>query len=82
MVNYKKVNKKNKLHSGSLPLMESTVENGCRYKTNMDKRSGFWQIDLTESAQDLTAFIALDGRVYKRRVMPFGIATPWCCSSS
>ena len=63
------------LHSGSLPLMENTVETaaGCRYKTKMDKRSGFWQIDLTESAGDLTAFIAPDGRVYKWRVMPFGI---------
>ena len=40
----------------------------------MDKRSGFSQIDLTERAQDLTAFIALNGQVYKWRVMPFGIA--------
>ena len=76
VVDYKKVNQKIKLHSGSLPLMENTVETaaGCRYKTKMDKRSGFWQIDLTERAQDLTAFIAPDGRVYKWRVMPFGIA--------
>ena len=65
VVDYKKVNQKIKLHSGSLPLMENTVETaaGCRYKTKMDKRSGFWQIDLTERAQDLTAFIAPDGRV-------------------
>ena len=71
VVNYKKVNQKKKLHSGSLPLMENTVETaaGCRYETEMDKRSGFWQIDLTEPAQDLTAFIAPDGRVYKWRVM-------------
>ena len=76
VVDYKKVNQKIKLHSGSLPLMENTVETaaGCRYKTKMDKRSGFWQIDLTERAQDLTAFIAPDGRVHKWRVMPFGIA--------
>ena len=76
VVDYKKVNQKIKLHSGSLPLMENTVETaaGCRYKTKMDKRSSFWQIDLTERAQDLTAFIAPDGRVYKWRVMPFGIA--------
>ena len=76
VVDYKKVNQKIKLHSGSLPLMKNTVETaaGCRYKTKMDKRSGFWQIDLTECAQDLTAFIAPDGRVYKWRVMPFGIA--------
>ena len=76
VVDYKKVNQKKKLHSGSLPLMENTVETaaGCRYKTKMDKRSGLWQIDLTERAQDLTAFIASDGRVYKWRPMPFGIA--------
>ena len=76
VVHYKKVNQKIKLHSSSLPLMENTVETaaGCRYKTKMDKRSGFWQIDLTERAQDLTAFIAPDERVYKWRVMPFGIA--------
>ena len=76
VVDYKKVNRKIKLHSGSLPLMGNTVETaaGCRYKTKIDKPSGFWQIDLTERAQDTTAFIAPDGRVYKWRVMPFGIA--------
>ena len=53
------------MHSGSLPLMENPVETapGCRYKTKMDKRSGFWQIDLTERVQDLMAFIAPNGRV-------------------
>ena len=76
MVDYKKFNKKIKLHSGSLPLMENTVETaaGCRYENRMDKRSGFWQIDLTKRAQELRAFIAPDGRVYTLRVMPFGIA--------
>ena len=76
VVDNKKVNQKIKLHSGSLPLMENTVETaaGCRYKTKMDKRSGFWQIDLTKRAEDLTAPIAPDGRVYKWRVMPFRIA--------
>ena len=24
----------------------------CRYKTKMDKRSGFWQVDLTPNAQE------------------------------
>ena len=76
VVDYKKVNQKIKLHSGSLPLLENTVENAanCTYKTKMDKRSGFWQIDLTERAQDMLAFIGPDGRVSKWLVMPFGIA--------
>ena len=71
VVDYKKVNQKKKLHSGSLPLMENTVETAA---AEMDKRSGFWQIDLTERAQGPTAFIAPGGRVCKWRVMPFGIA--------
>ena len=46
----------------------------CRYKTKMDKRSGFWQVDLTPNAQELLAFITPRGRVFKWKVMPFGVA--------
>ena len=56
--------------------MESTLEKivSCRYKTKMDKRSGFLQVDLTPNAQELLAFITPQGRVFKWRVMPFGVA--------
>ena len=39
--------------------MENTLERiaKCRYKTKMDKRSGFWQVDLTAAAPELLAFI-------------------------
>ena len=40
----------------------------------MDKRSGFWQVDLTPNAQELLAFITPQGRVCKWKVMPFGVA--------
>ena len=32
--------------------MENTLEHiaKCRYKTKVDKRSGFWQVDLTAAA--------------------------------
>ena len=40
----------------------------------MDKRSGFWQVDLTAAAQELLAFITPKGRVFKWKVMPFGVA--------
>ena len=35
--------------------METTLGKiaSCRYKTKMDKRSGFWQVDLTPNAQEL-----------------------------
>ena len=76
VVDYGEVNKKIRNHSGSIPSMENTLERiaKCRYKTKMDKRSGFWQVDLTAAAQDLLAFITPKGRVFKWKVMPFGVA--------
>ena len=57
--------------------MDSALEKIASYcyKTNMDKRSGFWQVDLTPNAQELLAFITPQGRVFKWKVMPFGVAT-------
>ena len=48
VVDYGEVNKKTKNHSGSIPNMENTLERiaKCRFKTKMDKRIGFWQVDL------------------------------------
>ena len=56
--------------------MENTMERiaKCRYKTKMDKRSGFWQVDLTSASQELLAFITPKGRLFKWKVMPFGVA--------
>ena len=56
--------------------MENTLERiaKCRYKTKMDKRSGFWQVNLTAAAQELLAFITPKERVFKWKVMPFGVA--------
>ena len=56
--------------------MKNTVERiaKCRYKSKMDKRSGFRQVDLTAAAQELLAFITPKGRVFKWKVMPFGVA--------
>ena len=65
VVDYGELNKKTVNHSGSIPNMESTLEKiaSCRYKTKMNKRSGFWQVDLTPNAQELLAFITSQGRV-------------------
>ena len=59
VVDYGELNKKTLNHSGSISNMGSTLEKiaSCRYKTKMDKRSGFWQVDLTSNAQELLAFI-------------------------
>ena len=56
--------------------MKNTLERiaKCRYKTKMDKRSGYWQVDPTAAAQELLAFITPKGRVFKWKGMPFGLA--------
>ena len=76
VVDYRELNKKPLNHSGSIPNIESTLEKiaSCRYKTKMGKTSGFWQVDLTPNAQELLAFITPQGRVFRWKVMPFGVA--------
>ena len=76
VVNYGELNKKTLNHSGPIPNMESTLEKtaSCLYKTKMDRRSGFWQVDLTSNAEELLAFITPQGRVFKWKVMPFDVA--------
>ena len=56
--------------------MENTLERiaNSRYKTKMDQRSGFWQVDLTAAAHELLAFITPKGCVVKWKIMPFGVA--------
>ena len=76
VVDYAELNKRTLNHSGSIPNMESTLEEiaSCGYKTKMDKRSGFWPVDLTPNAHELLAFITPQGRVLKWKVTPFGVA--------
>ena len=76
VVDYGELNKKTLNHSGSIPNMESTLEKiaSSRCKTKTDKHSGFLQVDLTPTDQELLAFITLRGRVFKWQVMSFGVA--------
>ena len=76
LVDYGELDKKTLNHSGSIPDIESTLEKiaSCRYKTKMDKPSGFRQVDLTLNAQEHRAFISPQQRVFNSKVMPFGVA--------
>ena len=76
VVDYDEVNKKTQNHSRSIPNMENTLEYiaKCKCKTRMNKRSGFWQVDLNAEARGLLAFIAPKGPVFKWKLMPFGVA--------
>ena len=53
VIDYGEVNKKTQNHSRSIPNMENTRERiaKCRFKTKMDRRNGFWQVDLTQESQ-------------------------------
>ena len=63
-------------HSGNIPTMVNTLGGiiKCRCTTKMDKRSGFWQVDPARSAKELLAFVTPEGRVFRWKVMPFGVA--------
>ena len=76
VVHYAKLNERLKGQSGSIPNLERAIERAARtkYKTKLDKRSGFWQIDVTERAKELSAVIAPNGQVFRWNVMPVGLA--------
>ena len=76
VVDYREVNKKTQNHSGSIPNMENTLERITKrgFKTKMDKRTSFWQVDLPRAAQELLPFVTPNGRVFRWKVMPFGVA--------
>ena len=76
VVDYREDNKKTQNHSGSIPNMENPLERiaNCQFKTKNDKRSGFWQLALTRAARELLAFVTPKGRVFRWKVMPFGVA--------
>ena len=76
VVDYGVVNKKTQNHSGSIPNMKNTLEGiaECGFKTKINKRSGFWQVDLTLAAEELLAFVTSKGRVFRWKVMPFSVA--------
>ena len=44
-----------------------------RLQIQIGKGSGFWEVELTKRAQDLSAFIAPNGQFLKLKVMPFGL---------
>ena len=55
--------------------MGEMIENlaSKRFKSKLDLRSGFWQIGLSDRAQELTAFTIPNGRCFGWKCMPFGL---------
>ena len=73
---YRKLNQRIVPHAVFLPDLEATVEAlaSCKVKSKLDMRSGFWQVELTMQARDLTAFCIPNGRVFRWKIMLFGLS--------
>ena len=65
-LDYGEVTKNTQNRSGSIPNVR------CQIK--MDKRSGFWQVDLARAAQELLAHVITKARAFRWKIMPFGVA--------
>ena len=76
VVDYGRLKKLTYPHAGLLPNMERTLECVARskFKSKIDMRSGFRQVELTPEAQRLTAYIPPEGRTFRSKVMPFRLA--------
>src|SRR6266540_2233911 len=73
-VYYKKTNAIIIVDAHSLPIVNDTVDKigEKKYYTSIDLASGYWQVEMDENSQDITAFITLWG-LYQFNVMLFGL---------
>ena len=71
---YRKVNSVTKANTFPIPRMDNCINRVGRatYVTKFDLLKGFWQVQLTERAKEILAFVTPDG-FYQNKVMPFGM---------
>ena len=72
---YRKLNKITIKDNYPVPLIEETLDSlkGAKYFTTLDLASGYWQIALSDSAKEKTAFITQKG-LFQFEVLPFGLS--------
>ena len=73
-VDYRKVNAATRQDAYPLPRIDATLDSlsGSVYFTTLDLASGYWQVELEETAKETTAFSTPDGH-FEFNVMPFGL---------
>src|SRR6266498_3287288 len=73
-VDYKKVNNLTIVNAHFLPIVNDTVDKigGKKYYTSIDLASRYWQVEVDENSQNITAFVISWG-LYQFNVMPFGL---------
>ena len=73
-IDYRKLNHITKKDSYPLPRIDDTFDmlHGKKFFTTLDLASGYWQIELEESAKEKTAFI-VENNLYEFNRMSFGL---------
>lgn len=71
---FRKVNSITKPDAYPLPRMDDCIDlvGSAKFVSKFDLLKGYWQIPLTERAQEIAAFITPSG-LYAYKVMPFGL---------
>ena len=73
-VDYRALNAITRKDAFPLPRIDDSLDmpQGQRWFTSLDLASGYWQVGLSETARQKTAFATHAG-LFQFRVMPFGL---------
>lgn len=74
-IDCRKVNSVTKFDSYPLPYVSSILDNlgQTKYLSSVDLKDAFWQIPLSESAKEKTAFVVPGRGLWQMKVVPFGM---------
>lgn len=76
---FRKVNRVTKADCYPLPRIDSLIDDvgDATYVSKLDLLKGYWQVELTERAKDISAFCTYNG-LYRYLVCPFGMKNSGC----
>ena len=73
-IDFRRLNEMTKKDTYPLPRIDQTIESmgSAKYYSSLDMGSAFWQVPLSESSKEYTAFACHDG-LFQCERMPFGL---------